>query len=536
MNRRAFLQTAAMAASMAATGQAWGAQKDRRPNFLIIVADDMGYADAGCYGGEIQTPNLDHLAENGVRFSQCYSTGRCWPSRSCILTGYYAQQVRMDPPEERIPEWARVIPHYLKPEGYRCYTSGKWHLLGAPKAIADGDFDHAYVIHDHDRFFSPKNHEEDDRKLPPVEDQPDYYLTTAIADHAIGCLKDHAAQHSDKPFFQYLAFTSPHFPLHALQKDIHVYRKRYLDGWDVVRKQRHQRQLDMGLVNCRLSPREESTIPSWNLSEEELHAQIGAGEVGYAVAWDSLSAEQKHFQATKMAIHAAMIHRMDIEIGRVLEQVKAMGAYDNTVVMFVSDNGSSAEQIIRGDMHDPTVPPGSAASYLCLGPGWSTVGNTPFRLHKHWNHEGGIASPLIVHWPAGKLPEGVIHSDPSHFIDLLPTMLDLADVQPSSEWNGLTAPPLPGRSMVPAFYQNGAVEREFLYFCHQGNRGLRQGDWKLVAAGAEGPWELYNLKDDRSEMTNLCTEYPERVQAMSVFWEEKDRLFRKQGGYQEKPG
>ena len=532
MNRRSFLQTAATATGILAASQAFAVRKTTAPpNFLVIVADDMGYADAGCYGGEIQTPNLDRLADNGLRFSQFYSAGRCWPSRTCILTGYYAKQVQMDPPKGKVPAWTRILPHYLKPAGYRCYTSGKWHLMGAPKAIADGDFDHSYVIHDHDRFFSPKNHEEDDQPLPAIEEGTDFYLTTYIADHAIKCLNEHAAQHADKPFLQYLAFTSPHFPLHAMQKDIDVYRDRYLEGWDVIRRQRHQRQLDMGLLNCRLSARETATIPHWNLSEEELREKIGEGEAGHAVPWDSLSDAQKRFQATKMAIHAAMIHRMDIEIGRVLKQLEAMEALDNTVVMFVSDNGSSAEQIIRGDLHDPAAEPGSAASYLCLGPGWSTSGNAPFRLHKHWTHEGGIASPFIVHWPAGKLRKGAIHENPGHFIDILPTMLDLAGIEPAPQWHGLTPPPLPGRSMAPAFRKDGSVEREYIYFDHQGNRALREGDWKLVAAGADGPWELHNLREDRSEMTDVSAEYPERVRAMNDRWTELEQIFRKQGGY-----
>ncbi len=489
MNRRSFLRTAVTATGMLVTEHAWGVRKgSQRPNFLIILADDMGYADAGCYGGEIHTPNINRLAEQGVRFSQFYSAGRCWPSRTCILTGYYAQQVRMDPPRGRLPRWARVLPHYFKPEGYRCYSSGKWHLLGAPKAVADAGFDHAYVVRDHNRFFSPKKHEEDDQPLPPVEDGTDFYLTTFIADHSIRCLKEHAERYGEKPFVQYLAFTSPHFPLHALQKDIDIYRDRYLQGWDLIREQRHQRQLDMGLLDCRLSARETQTIPGWNLSEKELREQYGEGAVGHAVPWYTLTDKQKRFQATKMAIHAAMIHRMDIEIGRVLDQVKAMGAEDNTVVMFMSDNGSSAEQIIRGDLNDPRAAPGSAASYLCLGPGWSTAGNTPFRLHKYWTHEGGIASPFIVHWPAGNLPKGAIHKNPGHFTDLLPTMFDLAGIEPVQEWNGVPTPPLPGRSMAPAFTKDGSVKHDFLFFDHEGNRGLRQGDWKLVSAGKEGPW------------------------------------------------
>jgi len=503
----------------------------RKPNVLVIVADDMGYSDAGCYGGEVETPNLNRLAAEGLRFTQCYSTGRCWPSRTSLLTGYYPQQVRMDPPQGRLPAWTRVAPHYLKPLGYRCYHSGKWHLMGAPQVVADGGFDHSYVLHDHDRYFTPKDHELDDRKLPPVEKGSDFYVTTAIANYAIDFLKGHAADHRDKPFYCYLAFTSPHFPLHALQEDIARYGRRYEEGWDVIRQRRWQRMREMGLVNCDLSALESDVIPSWNLPKEKLQQQIGPGEVDRAVAWKDLSDEQKQFQATKMAIHAAMISRMDREIGRVLDQIKAMGADESTVILFVSDNGASAEQIIRGDGHDPSVPPGSGRSYLCLGPGWSSAANAPFRLHKSWVHEGGISSPLIVRWPARIAAHGELRHDPCHFIDILPTVLDLAGAHNiSPQWNGQAAPPLPGVSLVPVFARDGTVTHEFLYFHHLTNRAIRVGDWKLVAKGDNGPWELYNLKTDRCESKNVANQHPDKVAEMSRLWQKCEDEFRQQAG------
>ncbi|UCF14851.1 MAG: sulfatase-like hydrolase/transferase, partial [Phycisphaerales bacterium] len=393
-------------------------RRGRKPNVLVIVADDMGYSDAGCYGGEIATPNLDALAAGGLRFTQCYSTGRCWPSRTSLLTGYYPQQVRMDPPRGRLPVWTRVIPHYLKPLGYRCYQSGKWHLMGARKAIADGGFDHSYILHDHDRFFNPKRHELDDENLAPVEEGTDHYVTTAIAEYAEDFLREHAEKHRDKPFYCYLAFTSPHFPLHALQKDIDRYRDKYHEGWDVIRKRRWKWLRKNGLVNCALPPLDTDVIPGWNFSKEKLGEMIGPGEADRAVQWAALTDEQKRFQATKMAIHAAMIDRMDRGIGLVLDQIRKMGAFEDTLIFFVSDNGASAEQIIRGDMHDKSAAPGSARSYLCLGPGWSTASNSPFRLHKSWVHEGGVSSPLIIHWPAGIAARGELRHDPCHFIDI----------------------------------------------------------------------------------------------------------------------
>ncbi len=503
----------------------------RRPNILTIIADDMGYSDAGCYGGEISTPNLDQLAGNGLRFSQCYSTGRCWPSRTSLLTGYYPQQVRMDPPQGPLPAWTRVVPHYLKPLGYRCYHSGKWHLLGAPKPVADGGFDHSYIVHDHDRFFNPKNHELDDHRLDPVEEGSGFYVTTAIADYAMGFLKEHARKHRNEPFYCYLAFTSPHFPLHALQEDIARYQDRYLAGWDAVRKQRWERLRAMGMVHCDLSPLEGEMIPSWNLPKEKLTEMIGPGEVDRAIPWTRLTEEQKRLQATKMAIHAAMIDRMDREIGRVLDQIKSMGALDDTLILFVSDNGASAEQIIRGDMNDPAATPGSARSYLCLGPGWSSAANTPFRLHKSWVHEGGISSPFIVHWPAGIPARGELRHTLCHFIDILPTVVELAaGGKPSGQQGRPAAPPLPGSSLVPAFAKDGAVTHEFLYFHHIDNRALRVGDWKLVAKGKGVPWELYDLKIDRCEQRNLADRNPEKVREMSALWQRHEDRFREQAG------
>jgi len=524
---RAMAGAAALGWSVARRAAAGRADAPRgKPNFLVIVADDMGFSDAGCYGGEIATPNLDKLAAGGVRFTQMYSTARCWPSRACILTGYYAQQVRMDPPKGRLPAWARLTPHYLKPLGYRCYHSGKWHVHGAPKAVRDGGFDHSYLLADQDRFFSPRRHWTDDRPMPPVSPDSGYYATTAIADHAIRCLKAHAAEHKGRPFFQYLAFTSPHFPLHALQKDIARYRGRYAKGWDAVRDARWRRMREMGIVHCELSPLQPGVKPGWNLPEEQLQKRIGPGEAGRAVPWSDLTDKQKALQATKMAIHAAMIDRMDQEIGRVLDQLKSMGAFENTVILFVSDNGASAEQIIRGDRHDPSAPPGSWRSYLCLGPGWSTAANTPLRLHKSWVHEGGIASPFIVHWPAGLPARGELRHNPGHFVDLLPTMLELAGTRASPTWREMRTPPLAGRSLAPALTKDRSVSHEFLFFHHSGNRAIRAGDWKLVSAGRGGPWELYDLRTDRSESNNLATRHPDKVRALAEAWQRHESAFR----------
>jgi len=497
------------------------------PNIVIIVADDLGFSDIGCYGGEIRTPNLDTLAANGLRFTQFYNTARCWPTRSALLTGYYPQQIRMDPPHGRLPQWTRVLPHYLKPLGYRCYHSGKWHFNGAPKAVADGGFDHSYKLDDHDRYFHPRNHLEDDRPLPPVKPNTGFYATTYIAGHAIRCLKEHHEKHSDKPFFSYVAFTSPHFPLHALQEDIDTYRERYLEGWDVIRDRRWKRLQESGIAHGTRALPDAKLTPRY--MKPDLPDKIGPGEVLHAVPWDGLTQEQKRLQATKMAIHAAMVDRMDREIGRLLDQLRAMKAWENTVVFFLSDNGADATLLVRGDGHSQTAAPGSAETFLCLGPGWATVSNTPYRRHKIWVSEGGISTPLIVHWPKGIPARGEFRHDMGHVIDFVPTLLDLAGGRPTDTWNGVSVPPLPGRSLVPAFTRDGVVRRPFLFFKHEGNRSIRMGTWKLVSAQEDHDvWELYDLATDRGETTDLAAKHPDHVREMEATWKRLDEEYRRQ--------
>ena len=498
-----------------------------RPNFLVIVADDLGFSDPGCYGGEIETPNLDRLAAGGVRFTQFYNTARCWPSRSTLMTGYYPQQTRSDPRRGRFPEWTRTLPQLLKPLGYRCYQTGKWHIPGAPKAGADGGFDHSLVLEDHDRNFNPRHIIEDDKAQPPVAKGSDYYTTTAFGQHAVRCLEEHARDHAGKPFFSYLAFTVPHFPLHALPQDIAKYRDRYQKGWPALRAERYARQKQSGLITAALSPEEpDVTAPSGSAKDA---ARIGPAELRQAPPWDSLTPEQRELQAVKLAIHAAMVDRMDQEIGRVLKQLETMGALENTVVLFVSDNGASAELLVRGDGHDPAAAPGSAASFLCLGPGGSSVCNTPFRRHKIWTHEGGIATPLIVSWPRGIQAGGTLRHTPGHLIDLVPTLLELAGASGSALPAG--APPWPGRSLVPALMADVPVARDFLFWHHEGNRAIRMGDWKLVSSQTDGnAWELYDLGTDRTETRNLAAAQPDRVRDMAARWQAAEDTFVKEAG------
>ena len=492
------------------------ADAPRPPNVLLILADDMGFSDAGCYGGEIQTPNLDRLAAAGLRFTDFHNTARCWPSRAALLTGYYAQQVRRDEvpgvPSGSggvRPAWAKLLPDMLRPLGYRSYHSGKWHVDGRP---IQAGFDRSYYLEDTDRHFYPRVHFEDDQKLPPVKPGDNYYSSTAIADHAIKYLREHAEQHADRPFFTYVAFISPHFPLMAPAEDIARYQGRYDAGWDTIRVERLRQMRELGIVTCELSDRDPKTIPRWNLPEAELQKRIGPQEVGYAVAWDDLAADQKRFQAAKMAVHAAMVDRMDREFGRLLDQLDAMGATDNTLVLFLSDNGASAEQIIRGDGNDPAAPPGSAKSFLCLGPGWSTASNTPLRLHKSWVHEGGISTPLILRWPKGIAARGELRHNPGHLIDLAPTILELAGGHWPAAWGDAKVPPPPGKSFVPVLAHDGTVGALTTTSggFHEGHKAIRVGEWKLVSAGRNAPWELYDLAADRSEMHDLATSYPQR--------------------------
>ena len=522
----AWLALACLTAGLPADGAAAPAsQPPERPNIVLILADDLGFSDIGCYGGEIATPNLDRLATDGLRLTQMYNTARCWPTRACLLTGYYAQQVNRDPGRQR-PAWAALLPELLKPAGYRSYHSGKWHVDGE---VLAGGFDRSYWFEDWDRYFTPKAHFLDDRQLPEVKPGDGYYATTAIAQHAIDFLAEHAAKENARPFFLYLAFTAPHFPLHALPEDIARYRNRYLEGWDAVRDKRWRRLRAAGIVDCGLSALDPKFTPRY--FKPELRQTIGPGEIEHAVPWNELAPEQQRFQATKMAIHAAMVDRMDREIGRVLEQLRKMGAWDNTLIIFLSDNGADATLLVRGEGHDRAAEPGSAASFLCLGPGWASAANAPFRRHKIWVHEGGISTPFIIHWPATIRSRGALRHTPAHIIDFVPTVLQLAGVTPPDRCNGEARPALPGKSLVPILESDVVLPRDCLYWQHEGNRALRVGDWKLVSELERGgTWELYDLEHDRIESQDLARQHPERVEAMASMWNRLDKEFHHESG------
>jgi arylsulfatase len=495
----------------------------QRPNILLIVADDMGFSDLGCLGGEISTSNLDKLANNGIRYTQFYNAGRSWPTRSSLMTGYYYQAVSQSNANNRPEGWSRSIPHFLKTSGYHSYLSGKWHVHELPKPCTDAGFDHSYQDANMSNLYVPYDFVDD----KPLQEHQEGYQATTTTGQAIRMLREHHTAHPDDPFFMYLTYTIPHFPLQAPQEDIDKYKSRYLAGWDSLRKERAAKLKQSGIVDCDLHPLESKA--RWHYQEDQLLLDtFGPGEILEAVPWETLTDEQKEFQAMKMSIHAAMVDRMDQEIGKVLDQLRTSGDFENTIIFFLSDNGCSAEILVRGEGHDPDARMGSAATHLCLGPGFASASNTPLRRSKIWVHEGGISTPLIVHWGERIKTKNELRHTSAHIVDLMPTILELAGVRPY-EVAGNNYPYLHGISLVPSFDKDKTVERDFLYFNHEGNYALRAGDWKIVGSEIDGKvWNLYNLTKDRGEVNDLSKTYPEKLQEMAIQWDSLTRQYRAQ--------
>ncbi|RMH61304.1 MAG: arylsulfatase [Bacteroidetes bacterium] len=486
-----------------------------RPNIVIILADDLGYSDIGAYGGEVRTPHLDALAQNGVRFTQFYNAARCCPTRASLLTGLYPHQAGMGgmvsslgsepepgPYQGYLSDQSVTIAEVLKQAGYRTYMSGKWHVGEKPEhwprrrgfdryfGLISGASSYYEIITDQPRVRQMAL--DDAPWTPPAEG---FYMTDAFTDYAVRFLDEHADEHAGEPFFLYLAYTAPHWPLHALPEDIARYQGRYDIGWDSLRAERHARMQAMGLLDARhaLSPRPPS-VPAW------------------------ADATDRADWARRMEVYAAMIDRMDQGIGRVIEALEARGLRENTLVLFLSDNGGCAENIEGRNLHDPSVPIGARGSYVAYREPWANASNTPFRRYKQWTHEGGIATPLIAHWPAGLVDPGRIEPHVGHVIDLMATALDLAGVPYPDSLDGRAIRPLQGRSLLPVLRATPAENHEVLYWEHLGNRAVRQGPWKLVWAREVGAWELYRLDEDPTELRDLAERYPEQVQALERLW------------------
>ena len=485
------------------------------PNILIIMADDLGFADLGCYGGDIQTPTLDMLAEDGLRFTQFYTAGRSASSRVSLLTGYYHDQMGA-----ARPSWGRTLPQRLADAGYRSYHAGKWQLdRWFEEPVDDGGFSRSYHLVDTGRPLWPKEHYLDGRRLSAVERSDDYNAAKASTDYMIEFLKDHAEQHKDKPFFAYLAYTSPHHPLQADPDDIKDYADEFSDGWDARRARIFVRQKQMGLIDTDLSPLEPRIVAPGGT--EDQRRVLGSGEVTKAVRWFELNDQQQRFQTEKMRIYAAMVDRMDREIGRIIYQLRRMRAYENTLILFMSDNGASSEILIGPSGHDSDAVPGAGDSYLCLGPGWASSSNTPFRRYKMSTYEGGLAVPMIAHWRRAIEDEGEFKEEVAHLIDIAPTVLKLAGIDPSKTAEG--EPALPGIDLKPALTGEGEHPARELFFNQSGNRAFRQGDWKIVAGVNDRAWALYDMKEDRAEENNVGRGHPEKLLELTMLWERRNK-------------
>lgn len=527
---------------------------EQRPNIILIMSDDMGYSDIGCYGSEISTPNLDELASSGLRFTQFYNTSRCCPTRASLMTGLYPHQAGVGHMMEdrglegyagNLSRNTVTIAEVLGTAGYNTYMCGKWHLTPGRDSVQLADksnwplqrgFQKFFgTIHGAGSFFDPNSLTSGNTQIVPGED---FYYTDAISDTAVKFIDHHQ---SEDPFFMYVAYTAAHWPMHALPKDIEKYQGKYAAGWDVIRQERYQRMIDMGLIK-----------EQWELSEP----------FSSPYTWEETDLKEWH--ARCMEVYAAMVDNMDQGIGRIKASLKRNGQLENTLIFFLQDNGACAEQygmwrelpedidewpmqpMQPGELQynmEPKVTrdgkpmrvgrgvmPGPADTYIGYDPLWANASNTPFRMFKHWSHEGGISTPLIVHWPNTIKSDGAFRQQPGHLIDIMATCVDIAGASYPEVFNDSAVYSMEGVSLVPAF-QDQPLNREAIYWEHEGNRAIRMGDWKLVSKPYRKPraldlveklpleeWELYNLKDDRTETTDLADQYPEKVVEMSDKW------------------
>jgi len=498
-----------------------------KPNIVIILADDMGFSDLGCYGSEIPTPNLDALAAHGLRFTQFYNTARCSPTRAALLTGLHPHQAGMgtlaeDPhkqaPADAAPGYQEFLNHdcvtlaeVLRPAGYHAYLAGKWHLgyHGAEKWPLARGFEHFYGIiagaASYLRPDGPRGLTLDNTPLPAPEGK--YYTTDAFTDHALQFIHE---QKDDHPFFLYLAYNAPHWPLHALPEDIAQFTGRYRAGWDQLRQARLAREIELGVVppGTVLSPRDDGVR-----------------------AWESLTEEQKTQLDCRMAVYAAQVHRMDWNIGRLVDLLRASGRLDNTLIFFLSDNGGCAEpydDLGGGKVENINVPGMNGAggdmahsSGSSYGTGWANASNTPFRRYKSRLHQGGIATPLIVHWPAGlKTAPGALTAAPGYLTDFMATIVDITGAPYPAEYHGVKIQPPQGASLRPVFATGTRTAPDWLFWEQYNNKAVRHGDWKAVQPAEKGaPWELYDLAHDYTELHDLSSSAPTRLATMTAAWQ-----------------
>ena len=469
-----------------------------RPNIVLILCDDMGWSDLGCYGGEVQTPYLNQLAHEGLRFTHCYNNAKCTTTRASLMTGLYPRQGG----DHLLGEAMVTMAEALKKVGYQTAMSGKWHLGSQfPLRPVDRGFDHFYGLLDGAcHYFDPSKPDPDfkghrvrvfvDGEEPVTTFPSDFYTTDAFADRA--CQQIRQMAELEAPFFMHLAFTAPHYPLHAFREDVEDYQGVYKEGWESLRLKRHQRQISMGLVD-----------PGWRLPERDPEVE----------PWK----DQTHasWQSQRMATYAAMIDRMDRGIGKVLQTLTETGLEQDTLVVFLSDNGGCAE-VYSQDL--PEHQPGSGDSYMTCGPGWAFAQNTPFRRFKTWLHEGGIATPMIVRWPT-RIAPNTVSSQVCHIIDLMPTFLEVAQGTYPTQYRGRPIIPCEGVSLTPIFSGQSLPGSRVLWWEYRGSRAVREGPWKLVRDRKRPDWELYHMEHDRTETNDLAKQYPEKVTQMAKSWQ-----------------
>lgn len=500
-----------------------------RPNILLILADDMGYSDIGCYGSEIRTPNLDQLAANGLRFSQFYTTPKCFPSRAALLTGLYPHQVGLGRKPGKLQHGV-TLAEVLRDAGYHTWMVGKWH--GKDQPVHRG-FERYFGLNDGEsNHFNPGNQRpgepvpatdkgvrvwgiDEQIYQPYTPTDPKFYTTDAFTDYALRYLDE---QRDDQPFFLYVAYTAPHYPIQAWPQDIAKYRGKYRVGWDAVRLARYERQRALGLLqpDTPLAPRGNIELAfvrdlgPWLPKFWDDHGDI--------LPWASVTGHDDW--DLKMSVYAAMVDRMDQNVGRLLAKLRALKKDQNTLVIFLSDNGASAGSHHTGTRPEvaPASGPGPMDSFHTYDAPWASLSDVPFRGYKDDCYEGGLATPAILSWPQGISAHGTITSQVAHVMDLMPTVLELSGASYPQTYHDETIPPVAGHSLVPIWQHGTRSGYDYLYWEYNGDRAVRHQDWKLVSL-VNKPWELYDLKTDRAEVHNVAAEHPDIARNLADHWQ-----------------